>query len=238
MRHRRPLAITVALLCVPTLALAVSPERRCQKARYGAAAKYAACELKTFGGTHGAGPLIPAHKTSKCRLKYVATWEKIRAAAATNSGCDTERFTIVDGTVRDHLTGLQWERKTDDGGIHDKDDGYSWSADWPSILADGTVFTSLLPTLNAAPCFAGHCDWRLPTRSELQTILLAEPQPCVTIPCIDQSVFGPTVEWQYWTSTPVATDPAQTWLVSFLWGHAGYDYTDNILPVRVVRGGL
>ena len=28
-------------------------------------------------------------------------------------------------TVFDHQTGLEWEKKTDDGGIHDKDNGYT-----------------------------------------------------------------------------------------------------------------
>lgn len=33
-----------------------------------------------------------------------------------------------DGTATDLNTGLQWELKTDDGSIHDKDDTYKWAA--------------------------------------------------------------------------------------------------------------
>lgn len=32
-----------------------------------------------------------------------------------------------DGTITDTSTGLMWEKKSDDGSIHDKDDVYTWS---------------------------------------------------------------------------------------------------------------
>ena len=32
-----------------------------------------------------------------------------------------------DGTVSDPATGLMWEKKTDDGGVHDKDNQYKWA---------------------------------------------------------------------------------------------------------------
>ena len=43
------------------------------------------------------------------------------------------------GTVTDYDTGLQWEQKTGDSTVHDKDNTYSWS---PSLgPPDGTAFT-------------------------------------------------------------------------------------------------
>ena len=64
-----------------------------------------------------------------------------------------------DGTFTDNVTGLMWERLSDDGSIHDKDDSYSWYG----------AFTSKIATLNAQS-FAGFSDWRLPNLHELETL--------------------------------------------------------------------
>ncbi len=44
-------------------------------------------------------------------------------------------------------TGLMWEKKTDDGTIHDKDNVYTWSTGSP-YNPDGTTFFTFLATLN------------------------------------------------------------------------------------------
>lgn len=83
--------------------------------------------------------------------------------------------------------------------------------------------------------FAGHCDWRLPTSAELQTILLA-PFLCQPSPCIDP-VFGPTAATFYWSSTSFANDPFGAWLVSFFGGFVGFGVKSFTFHVRAVRGG-
>ena len=150
-----------------------------------------------------------------------------------------------DGTISDDQTGLMWEKKTEDGSIHDKDDTYTWSA--TGGAPDGTAFSVLLGTLNnhtsdgggttITACFAGHCDWRLPNILELQTILL-EPRPCGTDPCID-SIFGPTFSRRYWSSTS-SLAPGEAWLVNFRSGSVGAGplRKSSIYAVRAVRGGL
>ena len=251
-RIARTVATTVSLM-VTLAALAVllkasaanagaTPEQKCEKGRYDAAAKYTACQQKAMGAFYGGGkPERLEEALGKCTVKYTATWPKLqKKASGTGVTCDGVRF--VDngnGTVTDRLTGLQWEQKTDDATIHDRDDRYEWSTsgDGDSTDADGTVFTSFLAALNSGGCFAGQCGWRLPTVVELQTILLA-PYPCATTPCID-SVFGSTVASVYWSSTTDSWGQGFAWCIEFYYGSAGMGNKGVVsFYVRAVRGGL
>jgi hypothetical protein len=65
-----------------------------------------------------------------------------------------------DGTITDHVTGLMWEKLSDDTSIHDKDNTYSG--------VSGSVAKAA--SLNGM-AFAGHSDWRLPNRRELMSIV-------------------------------------------------------------------
>ena len=221
-----------------------TPEEACQKGRLAASASYDACQRKVFAkfyaGSFGFVPdyynkFLPA--LSKCVAKYAGLWSKLqRKATGTGSTCDNPRFdTSVAGTVTDRLTGLQWEKKSDDATVHDKDNTYSLSA---TGTANGTVFTSFLTTLNSAGCFADQCDWRLPTVYELQTILSGS-YPCATDPCIDEGTFGPTGSNTYWSVTARADD-GYNWYVGF--SDASVDTygfgNGDARTVRAVRGGL
>jgi hypothetical protein len=231
------LVVGALLLTVSAIHAAATPEQACQNGRYAAAAKYNACEQRA-AAKYQVGYDYTKFNTvlSKCRVKYTGTWAKLQAKSP-GSSCDNARFDTTLGTVIDRLTGLQWEQKTDDASVHDKDNLYSWTIiAFPNgTAADGTVYTSFLATL---PGFAGQHDWRLPTNAELQTIL-SEPYPCTTSPCIDQGVFGPTVTGYYWSATNyLATAPAAAWIVNFDDGFVIFNEKDELLSVRAVRGGL
>jgi hypothetical protein len=142
-----------------------------------------------------------------------------------------------DGTVSDTSTGLMWEKTTDDSTIHDKDNFYTWSTGSP-YNPDGTAFFTFLATLNGPTPFAGYGDWRLPTLTELKTIVdLTAPGCGSGSPCIDQTVFGPTQASFYWSATTFAGFPISARLVDFFNGTVfNLNKTGNSY-VRAVRSG-
>jgi hypothetical protein len=158
-----------------------------------------------------------------------------------------------DGTITDNNTGLMWEKKDDSGGIHDKDSTYTWGMDAAPYTMNGTMVTEFLATLNTPPCFAGHCDWRIPNVKELQSIIDYENSgPAVSATFNTNCVAGCTVcsctafslqvATYYWSSTTFNFPALRgfAWYVEFTFGdvtaHGGSKGSGNL--VRAVRGGL
>jgi Protein of unknown function (DUF1566) len=184
----------------------------------------------------------------KCQTKFTDKLGMINAqATAAAIAC---RYGVNgDGTATDYDTGLVWEQKTADGTVHDKDNTYTWSP--TQGPPDGTAFTMFLGTLNncvssdgstVAGGFAGHCDWRLPSIAELEGILDLAAPGCSTFPftgpCIDQTVFGPTVAGVDWSATTLSPFPTNAWHVDFGNGATFADSKVNVSHVRAVRSGL
>ncbi len=126
--------------------------------------------------------------------------------------------------VRDNVTGLIWEVKTDDGTIHDKDTTYNW-------YNANDVFISSLNSQN----FGGYTDWRLPTLKELSFIVDSTvPSPG---PTIDTDYFPNTISYAYWSSTTYATTQSYAWFVDFSGGGLNGDgKSSDRNYVRAVRG--
>jgi hypothetical protein len=124
--------------------------------------------------------------------------------------------------VRDNVTGLIWEAKTDDGGIHDKD--YTCNG------ADAQ--SSFLAQLNSA-AFGGYSDWRLPTIKELGFLLDAG----VTSPMINPAYYPNTMPSYYWSGTTYHCNVATAWAVEFHRGILINFAKTNLYSVRAVRGG-
>jgi hypothetical protein len=139
-----------------------------------------------------------------------------------------------DGTVTDNQTGLMWEKKSDDGSLHDKDDLYSWS----------NAFTVFIAGLNTAS-FAGHNDWRLPNRFELESLVnlgLANPaidsefnNNCVP-GCLVATCSCTVSDFYYWSSTVVVPTPNFAWQVGFNSGGTNFGFIQfDTAAVRAVR---
>jgi hypothetical protein len=163
----------------------------------------------------------------------------------------------MDGTVTDLKTCLMWEMKTGTVGSavdcsmttcsdpHDVNNTYEWSAS--GTAPDGVLFTDFVPRVNGQLCasstcpgLAGHSDWRVPTLSELQTILDLSAPGCGMVPfppCIN-SAFGPTVALNYWSSATGAGNPSTAWVVFFFSGNSTRVAKTGDGYVRAVRGGL
>ena len=158
--------------------------------------------------------------------------------------------------VRDNVTGLIWEVKTDDGGLRDKDWTYTWcnnsaSANGGSLglcdtgssvgsdncadnaRCDTEKYVADVNALNPALC--GYADWRLPTVEELHGIA----DYSGVSPATDAFYFPQTSSWWYWSASPYAANAIFAWGVFF----GGNDLSLSLPSqkssnqyVRLVRG--
>ncbi|MFH0730516.1 MAG: DUF1566 domain-containing protein [Pseudomonadota bacterium] len=147
--------------------------------------------------------------------------------------------------VRDNVTGLIWESKTEDGSIHDKDNRYIWYDPNPETNGgdagedgDGTDTQDFIDALNSA-AFGGFSDWRLPSLHEMRTIF----DYGVHNPALDTQYFPnkpSTTEYEnfYWSTATHANGSAVAWFSVFYNGHCYYGAKSwTSLFARAVRGG-
>jgi hypothetical protein len=131
------------------------------------------------------------------------------------TGCGRQRFTDMgDGIVRDNRTGLEWVKSP-----HDLD-GNNNQQKWADAV-------SLCKNLS----YAGHKDWRLPSRDELES-LVAQHIPALPAGHPFIGVQG----WYYWSGTSLANDKDLAWGVNMAEGFAMFGvkaYADRyVWPVR------
>jgi Protein of unknown function (DUF1566) len=252
------LAVLAALTVASRPAAAADPALKCRVAKLKTSAAYAFCRSKADAKAASKGEAADYtkcgdkffQKFTDAELKADGACATVMDQATVEAAVDADTTTLAnrlsgvrfldngDGTVTDLQSGLQWEKKTDDFGLHDKDNTYTWSAS--GVVQNGTVFTTFLSTLNTCRSaddatlvdgFAGHCDWRLPTVAELRSLLDA---PCAGNPCVD-ALVGPTAGAFYWTSTAPSSSPSAIRIVDFSNGALGNGIRTISVNARAVR---
>src|SRR5213593_554449 len=201
------------------------------------------------GLEHGSGPVRAVRDASTgCPLPatgQTTCWDSSRnVIPCAGTGQDGELrkgapLAYVDngnGTVTDLNTGLVWEKLSDDGTVHDKDNLYTWA----------DAFTAHVATLNGMS-FAGHTDWRLPNVRELQAIVDYQTiNPAVASAFNNNCSRGCqattcscTASGDYWSSTSSVSDPWNAWYVRFSYGRVDAfgrsDGKSGAAYVRAVR---
>jgi len=132
------------------------------------------------------------------------------------------RFTVYeDGTATHNTTGLMWMRCS----LGQQWDGKTCTGKptdyfWKDALQAAEKFE-----------FAGHDDWRLPNKNELESIV----EESCNSPAINVTVFPATPSAFYWSSSPYAGLAKGAWSVDFGYGAVNASDKDGSIFVRLVR---
>jgi hypothetical protein len=152
---------------------------------------------------------LPVRAEQTCKETIIATTKD-------------SNFTLKgDGTATDKTTGLMWMR-------------CSLGQEWTGETCGGKAATfTWADGLKAAAGhkFAGHADWRLPNKNELESIVEGR---CF-LPAINFSVFPATPAAYYWSSSPYAGHATGAWSVDFGYGTVNATIKSGTLHVRLVR---
>ena len=130
--------------------------------------------------------------------------------------------------IKDNVTGLTWEGKTADSGPRPFTRKYT-NLDISGFTDDSAGHINALRSQQ----LCGYTDWRVPTLSELQSILdFGVASPALAI---DTVWFPNTADGFYWTSFPFAASPASTPCIRFGGIFRGDCARDNYYHLRLVR---
>ncbi len=153
--------------------------------------------------------------------------------------------------VRDNISGLAWEAKTNNNGLGDRDWQYSWFNSNGNVNGGNAGAPDTGSGAGSDNCFdVARCDtekyvadinsqelcgmshWRLPSSEELQSIMsLDRVQPAV-----DTVFFPDTImNGDYWSSSAVAREAAEAWNVNFYDGVENRKNKGQFASVRLVH---
>lgn len=163
---------------------------------------------------------------------------------------DTKYSSVdVDGDrcILDNVTGLTWEVKSTDTGLHNRDNTYSWfdpdeavgELDYRGVENGGTCDGSDCDTWHFVAAinltnYCGHNDWRMPSKDELFSI--SDKTRVDSPPTVNHKVFPNTRSAEYWSGNDYSFQYDAAWGWNFELGHDRVDWKRTPKPVRLVRG--
>ena len=149
-----------------------------------------------FGGDYSGDIWIVNFYTGAQDVGYETSSYPGRCVRGAESSLSEDgRFSRTNGVVTDSTTNLQWQDDTTKGSLWE--DAISYCE---ALSLDGG-------------------NWRLPNLNELTSLV----DDTETDPAISR-VFVHSESWSYWSSTTVANDTKNAWVVEFT---NGFQYNDN-----------
>ncbi|TWI71739.1 uncharacterized protein DUF1566 [Desulfobotulus alkaliphilus] len=168
--------------------------------------------------------------------------------------------------IKDNDTGLIWEKKTENGGLTDLNNTYTWFNPNPEVnggfegypdrgscTESGCDTRAYVEAVNNKGLCGAH-DWRIPTIEELNTLVYCssgerEAWPpgqwggkCMgdhQKPTIDSAYFPSTPEWSwFWSSSPSANNSDLVWGIDFDNGSGNYSSKGKSNHIRLVRSEI
>jgi len=149
--------------------------------------------------------------------------------------------------VRDTRSGLIWESKSDQQGLHDWHNTYSWfnptqahrELDYRGTADAGNCDSGQCDTWTFVVAvneekYCGFDDWRMPSKDEMFSI--SDLRKAESPPTIDVEYFPHAQAAEYWTANDYSFQPESAWVWSFQHGHDRVDWKKSPKLVRLVRG--
>lgn len=173
------------------------------------------------------------------------SWQFVRIDAA-GDRIPAEALPQAHHCVLDERTGLLWEVKQAEQGLHQRDHLYSWyhpdkdehlgepglrgGGECPLEQCDTAAFVA---AVNAAG-LCGRNDWRMPSRDESLTIL--DPTLVGRGPTLHPDYFPTAVQGEFWTGTTFRLYPKGAWTVDTIYALDRVDDKVGAKHVRLVSG--
>jgi len=150
--------------------------------------------------------------------------------------------------VLDRYTGLTWEVKSDQQGLHHHGNTYSWfdpgqprdaELDYRGTPGAGDCSGSACDTFAFveavnAEGLCGFRDWRLASRDELGSI--SDPRRMQSPPTVNTDYFPFTQAGEYWSADPYRFQWNAAWLWNYHYGHDRVEWKASPRFARLVRG--